>query len=83
MLRRLLLVCVIVLGLAGCSTTQQFAIPTTPGLFALPDGGYVQLLYSNPNYMDSLDSSVTGEYMLHPTQPAVQGGLGIMAQWHF
>lgn len=83
MLRKIVLIALVVVGLAGCSAVRNFTESPTPGLIPLPDGGHMQLFYSNPNYTQSLDTSVTGEYMVRPTEPAVRGGLGIMGQWHF
>lgn len=82
MIRKIMLLILIFLGLTGCAAIRNFYNSPTPGLLPLPEGGAVQLFYSNSNFDD--DPSVTvPHYFANTGEPTVKGGIGAMGVWHY
>lgn len=88
---RIILVCLLLAAVAGCSSVKAFYDSPHPGMYNV-GGAEIQLFYSNPDaqYYNVPNSQLPMTGLEVPrifekrgSYPTVTGGIGIMSTWRF
>lgn len=86
--KRLILIFIVFLALAGCANLDQAFNAASPGKIPWA-GGHLQLLFSNPEYADAQDPLVRQQILENQLfdrrsgSMDVNGGVGMMQVWSF